>query len=244
MRTMTETVHNIVKDSKYKTTFFGQDFLVLVLNSILGGFFIALSGFTFQRFLAFTNYDLFISALILPLGFLLCDAFWSDIFSNNFLYSIAAFEKKMRWKSFIYSTLLITFFNILGIVFFIACLTLAGSMMEVESIALHEISTKIAIGYIPTFFRAAFGSVCICTGSFLSLRTDSIWEKAVVIFLSVFVMCICGFEHATVDLYLFLSCPVFSTLYYIPNLILVYLGNVVGGLIFAGLFALEIDIEE
>lgn len=55
-------------------------------------------------------------------------------------------------------------------------------------------------------------------------------------------MCLCGFEHATVDLYLFLVCPTFKALYYIPHLILVYLGNIIGGLIFAGLFSLEIDV--
>lgn len=244
MRTMTETVHEIIENSKYKTTFFGQDFLNLVINSMLGGFFIALSGFVFQKFMGFTNYNIVVSALILPLGFLLSDAFWSDIFSNNFLYSIAAFEKKMDWKSFIYSTLIITFFNILGIMIFIVCLTLAGNMMEIEPVAIHEIEMKIASGYLPTFFQGILGSICICVGTFMAMRTEGIWEKAVVIFISVFVMCICGFEHATVDLYLFLSCPVFETLYFIPNLILVYLGNVVGGLIFAGLFALEIDAQE
>ena len=62
--------------------------------------------------------------------------------------------------------------------------------------------------------------------------------------IAIFIMYVCGFEHATVDLYLFLACPISKTLLFIPKLITVYFGNVIGGLIFAGLFALEIDITD
>lgn len=244
MKTMTDTMSEIIKESKYKITFFGKDFLVLIINSILGGFFIALSGFVFQKTMRYTNGNVLASSLMLPLGFLLCDAFWSDIFSNNFLYSMAAYEKKIDWKSFIVSTILITFFNILGIILFIACVYLAGSLLDIQDIALHEIEMKSLSGYLPSLFEGILGSVCICVGSFMARRTESIWEKTTVIFVAVFIMSLCGFEHATVDLYLFLVCPTFKALYYIPHLVLVYIGNIIGGLVFSGLFSLEIDIED
>ena len=243
MKSMTETMSQIIKDSKYKITFFGQDFLVLVVNSILGGFFIGLSGFMFQKTMLLTG-DVLAGAAMLSVGFLLCDAFWSDIFSNNFLYAMAAYEKRMNWKAFIYSTLLVTFFNILGIVAFITCLCLAGSIDGVEHIALNEITMKINNGYIPILFKGILGSVCICVGTFTAQRTDSVLEKALSIICAVFAMHLCGFEHATVDLYLFLACPMMEALLFIPKLIVVYIGNVIGGLIFAGLFALEIDVTD
>ena len=243
MRNMTETMSEFIHDSKYKITFFGQDFLVLLANSVIGGFFIGLAGFMFQKTLFYTN-SVLLSSMMLSIGFILCDTFWSDIFSNNFIYSMAAYEKRIDWKSFWLSTFLITFFNILGIILFIACLFLAESLAPVEAIAYSEIVEKINTGFVPILFKGILGSICICVGTFTAHRTDSAWEKALSIMISVLVMCACDFEHATVDLYLFLACPVKKALLFIPKLIVVYIGNVIGGLTFAGLFALEIDITE
>lgn len=243
MRSMTQAMSEIVREAKLKTTFFGQEFLILIINSILGGFFIALSGYTFQKVMLFTD-SIFPAAAILPMGFLLCDVFWSDLFSNNFLYAMAAYEKKIKWKSFIMSTLCITLFNIFGIVLFIGALYLAGSLVDVTAVAIKEVTMKANEGYVQTLFKGILGSICICSGTFIARRVDNALEKTAVIFLSVFIMCICGFEHATVDLYHFLVCPRLETLYYIPNLILTYLGNIIGGMIFAGLFSLEIDVKE
>ena len=157
---------------------------------------------------------------------------------------MAAYEKRMDWKAFFYSTLLVTFFNILGIVIFIACLFLSDSLKPVEGIALGEILQKINTPYIPILFKGILGSVCICVGAFTAQRTENAMEKTLAIICAVFAMYICGFEHATVDLYLFLACPIMDALLFIPKLIVVYIGNVIGGLIFAGLFALEIDVTD
>lgn len=53
-----------------------------------------------------------------------------------------------------------------------------------------------------------------------------------------FTLGVCGFEHATLDLYHFLVCADTALMKaYFPNLVLTYLGNLIGGLIFSGIVA-------
>lgn len=53
-----------------------------------------------------------------------------------------------------------------------------------------------------------------------------------------FTLGVCGFEHATLNLYHFLVCTDTALMKaYFPNLVLTYLGNLIGGLIFSGIVA-------
>ena len=205
---------------------------------MLAGFFIGLTGFMFQKTFLFTH-SMMLAAAMLPLGFILCDTFKSDLFSTHFLYSLASYNKTQSWKMFSLSALCVTLFNIFGIIIFILMMSGAGQIPSIASIALSEITMKADAGYFATFIKGIIGCVASCMGVFTAKRTDSAFEKVMAIWISMFTLGVCGFEHATLDLYHFLVCTDTTMMAaYFPNLVLTYLGNLIGGLIFSGVVIL------
>jgi formate/nitrite transporter FocA (FNT family) len=107
---------------------------------------------------------------------------------------------------------------------------------DITAIAVQEITMKADAGYFATFVKGIIGCAASCMGVFTAKRTDSAFEKVMAIWISMFTLGVCGFEHATLDLYHFLVCTDTALMAaYFPNLVLTYLGNLVGGLIFAGI---------
>lgn len=245
MRSITKATDLFVKEAQIKTVAIQNHFLMLTINGMLAGFFIALTGFMFQKIMLFTD-NIVLAAAVLPLGFILCDTFKSDLFSTHFLYSVASFKKEQPWAQFALSALCITLFNIFGIIIFILLMWGAGQITPISTIALNELIMKsdISCGYIATFIKGIIGCVASCMGVFTAKRTDSAFEKVMAIWISIFTLAICGFEHATLDLYHFLVCADTSMMAtYFPFLALTYAGNLIGGLIFAGIVAVTQNLR-
>lgn len=95
---------------------------------------------------------------------------------------------------------------------------------------------KTDAGYFATFIKGIIGCAASCMGVFTARRTDSAFEKVMSIWISMFTLGLCGFEHATLDLYHFLVCQDTTLMRaYFPNLALTYIGNLVGGLCFGAI---------
>ncbi len=237
MRGLTKTADRFIKNAEIKNVSIQTNFLMLAINGMLAGFFIGLTGFTFQKVMIFTH-SLMLAAAVLPLGFILCDTFKSDLFSTHFLYSLASYTKQQSWQKFALSALCVTLFNIFGIIIFILMMWGGGEIDDISSIALSEITMKTNAGYFATFLKGIIGCAASCMGVFTAKRTDSAFEKVMAIWISMFTLGVCGFEHATLDLYHFLVCTDTALMKaYFPNLVLTYLGNLIGGLIFSGIVA-------
>lgn len=235
MRGLTKAANLFIKEAQIKNVAIQNNFLMLAINGMLAGFFIGLTGFMFQKTLLFTG-SIMIAAAVLPLGFILCDTFKSDLFSTHFLYSLASYQKDLTWKQFALSALCVTLFNIFGITIFILMMWGAGQISSIGAIALSEITMKTDASYFGTFIKGIIGCIASCMGVFTAKRTDSAFEKVMSIWISMFTLGVCGFEHATLDLYHFLVCQDTAIMKaYFPNLVLTYLGNLIGGLIFAGI---------
>lgn len=93
MRGLTKTADRFIKNAEIKNVSIQTNFLMLAINGMLAGFFIGLTGFTFQKVMILTH-SLVLAAAVLPLGFILCDTFKSDLFSTHFLYSLASYTKQ------------------------------------------------------------------------------------------------------------------------------------------------------
>lgn len=112
----------------------------------------------------------------------------------------------------------------------------AGQIPQITPIALNEITMKTDAGYFATFVKGIIGCAASCMGVFTARRTDSAFEKVMSIWISMFTLGLCGFEHATLDLYHFLVCQDTTLMRaYFPNLALTYIGNLVGGLCFGAI---------
>ena len=235
MRGLSTTSRIFIDEAQWKNANFQSNFWMLCINGIVAGFFIALTGFIYQKILTLTG-NLVLASCAVPLGFILCDTFQADLFSTHFLYALAAYAKRQKWREFALSALCVTLFNIFGIIIFILIIWGSGQIPSINIIAGQEIARKIDVNIWSTFLRGCIGGLASCMGVFTARRTDSAGEKVLSIWISIFSLSVCGFEHATLDFYYFLLCPNTGIMgEYFPKLVFVYFGNLIGGLIFSGL---------
>ncbi|MGL4914232.1 MAG: formate/nitrite transporter family protein [Romboutsia sp.] len=110
-------------------------------------------------------------------------------------------------------------------------------------------AAKVSVGAMELFFRGVLCNILVCVAILCSFRTNSDTSKLIIIFMCLFAFITSGFEHSIANMTIFsisLFAPTISTITVggaIYNLVIVTLGNMIGGTIVMGVGAYILGSE-
>lgn len=166
-----------------------------------------------------------------------------DLFTGNtFYFTIAAFNKKMRWINVFRMWGMTYLGNIIGAIGFAIFIYLTGLFADgnVSTFLMSAAAKKMDISFWELFFRAILCNWLICLAFFIPMKMKGDGAKLFVMMLFVFGFFISGYEHSianmvTFSIALILDHPdTISISGAIYNLIPVTIGNIIGGHLLMG----------
>ena len=160
----------------------------------------------------------------------------ADLFTgNNFLMSAAAFRKTATWGDACKLWCVCWIGNLVGSLLssalFIATKVPTGAIGNYfENLAI----TKTTTAPMPLFFKAVLCNILVCLAVWCGIKMKSESGKLIMIFWCIFVFMVCGFEHgianmSSIGISLFTGKVGIGA--YLYNVVVVTLGNMVGGIL-------------
>lgn len=161
---------------------------------------------------------------------------------NNFVLASASLNKDVPWNGTIKLWLVCFLGNLLGSI-------IAGVMFKLSGLATGSVGEYIAkaseikmtIPLIPLFFRGVFCNILVCLAVWCGFKCKEEVAKLIMIFWCLFIFITVGFEHSIANMTVLtigLLSPfdAYVTIGgYIYNILVVTLGNMVGGIFFVAL---------
>lgn len=226
----------------------------LLLRGFLSG---ALLGFATSLAItatAQTNIPL-VGALVFPVGFVMIVLLGLELVTGSFaVVPLAALERRATWSTVAKNFGGVFLGNILGSLAYggLLYLTLtyagteAGSGIAPKIIAIAEAkTTAYAIhgwaGMITVVAKAILCNWMVCLGVVMALTSQSTIGKIAAMWLPILTFFAQGFEHSVVNMFviptgMMLGAKVTIDQWWIWNQLPVTIGNLIGGLLFTGLF--------
>lgn len=246
-----EVVKNMVAAGDLKAGLPVKD---LLLRGFLSG---ALLGFATS--LAFTaalqtNTPL-VGALVFPVGFVMIVLLGLELVTGSFaLVPLAALEGRCSWSTVVTNLSWVFLGNLAGSVVYGGLLFVALTNMglaEPSGIAVRIIAAAEAkttayaafggAGMMTVFVKAMLCNWMVCLGVVMAMTSQSTIGKVAAMWLPILTFFGQGFEHSVVNMFLIptgmlLGANVSTADWWLWNQIPVTVGNLVGGLLFTGLF--------
>nr|WP_320050326.1 formate/nitrite transporter family protein [uncultured Desulfuromonas sp.] len=187
----------------------------------------------------------------------------SELWTGNTLMSVALFQRQITWKAMFRNWLLVYVGNLIGSVFLAWMIAGQTGILDgpfgvtALKIAVGKVSQPIAgSSHLWAYFWRAVGcNWLVCLAVLLAMAAKDIGGKILGIFFPIMAFVASGFEHAIANMY-FIPAGIFSrqwpnvqamvdmnsdhvahlswTSMWLDNLLVVTLGNFVGGFIFVG----------
>ncbi|HWA09861.1 MAG TPA: formate/nitrite transporter family protein [Opitutaceae bacterium] len=246
-----DVVKNMIATGHAKAGLSARD---LLLRGFLSG---ALLGFATSLALTATlqtNVPL-VGALVFPVGFVMIVLLGLDLVTGSFaLVPLAGFAG-LRSPGRIVSSLGWVFLgNLLGSVVYGGLLYIALTGMGTDApagvaariVALAEAKTNAyaahgTAGLVTVFVKAVLCNWMVCLGVVMAMTSQSTVGKIAAMWLPVLTFFAQGFEHSVVNMFviptgMMMGAKVTVTDWWLWNQLPVTLGNLVGGLLFTGLF--------
>lgn len=213
------------------------------LLGILGGLYIALAGLVTEVVAyGMPNSDPGVQkgiyGLIFPVGLCLIIFTGGDLYTGNTMYMSAAlcFRRIKIWH------LLVNWFfswfgNLAGCILFAYLFGYLTDLFVAEP-WLHKIQaiavTKTSLPWKSIFFSAMAANILVCLSVLMSVASEDIASKTIVMYIGVAAFATCGFEHAIANMYyltisLLYGAPITVNQIIYDNLIPVTVGNTIGG---------------
>ncbi|MGA2692133.1 MAG: formate/nitrite transporter family protein [Opitutaceae bacterium] len=246
-----EVVKMMVETGAGKAALGAKD--ILIRGSLSGALLACATSLAFTAS-AQTNLPL-VGAIIFPVGFVMIILLGLELVTGSFaIVPLGALEGHSRWGRVAGNLSMVFIANLLGSVAYGVLLYLALTQCGADAPA--GIATKIAaaaeaktLAYAahgPAGFATAFvkGVLCnwlVCLGVVLPMTTSSMLGKVVGAWIPIMTFFAQGFEHSVVNMFIIPTGILFGAKvtvgsWWLWNQIPVTLGNLVGGLLFTGLF--------
>jgi len=226
----------------------------LLIRGFLSG---ALLGFATSLALtaaAQTNTPL-VGALVFPVGFVMIVLLGLELVTGSFaITTLAAVDGRKPWSAIAANLGWVFLANLAGSVFYglLLYVTLTSMGSEAPSgIAARIVSIAEAkttgyaahgsAGLVTAFVKAVLCNWMVCLGVVMALTSQSTMGKIAAMWLPILTFFAQGFEHSVVNMFLIptgmlLGAKVSFSDWWLWNQLPVTLGNLVGGLLFTGLF--------
>lgn len=213
---------------------FGKYFI----RSIMAGFFIAVAMIYCNVVnTVFRESDpalgKFLGALMFSIAVLLIVFIGSELFTgNNFVMAFGAFDKKVTWGQVGKVWLVSYIGNFVGCFVFAGIFVLAGASGTADYFA-SFIPGKLAIPVDQMFFRAVLCNFFVCLAVACGTRCKDEAAKFLMIVMCISGFVISGFEHSIANMAIYTTAwflvPGLSILEILKSMLIVTLGNIVGG---------------
>jgi formate/nitrite transporter len=225
-----------------------------ILLGILAGLFIGMGGMMLGLVLSTPDVPFFITRLVggfvFCIGLVLVLLSGAELFTGNNLIIAATLSKKVTWGAYLKNLVLIWVTNLAGSLIAVAIVVLSGyGDMNGGAIATTYINLaamKVAIPPLTLFFKALLCNMLVCLAVWMSFAGRTFTDKFFAILFPITAFVACGGEHSVANMF-------FLPIGFVYNLIagggaaidlagigynlgMVTLGNMVGGIIFVGVF--------
>lgn len=229
----------------------------LLILGFLAGVYIALGAHLCYRLMA-TILDpglgIFIGATAFSIGLILVIIGGAELFTGNTIMVMSYLEKKIKLTALLHNWAIVFVANFFGAVFIAWCIVhsqliqppLASSPNATLPIAqlvgakiISIAQAKTSLGFLPLFIRGILCNWLVCLALWLSIASQDIAGKVLVILFPIMAFVASGFEHSIANMFTLVAAmmvaPEQITLAKIVyNLIPVTMGNIVGGAFFVG----------
>ncbi len=232
----------IKKEKVYKNNKLG--FFIL---SVLAGMYIGFGGiftFTIAGLIEKSMYAKIVGGICFSVALSLVSFAGAELFTGNtFVMMTGLLKKKVTLKTVIEVLVLCWIGNLCGSILlsFMFYLTGFDSGNTANMIAQSAV-TKMTVAPIPLLVRAILCNILVCLAVWCGYRTKSDTAKLIMIFWCIFVFYTCGFEHSianmttlTLGMIQPLHQIMITSLGYIYNLVIVTIGNIIGGCLFVAI---------
>lgn len=209
----------------------------IFLSAIAAGVFIALGACGSQCTMYYTG-NKFLSAFIFAIGLVMVVFSNSELFTGNCLLIIPTVRKDIKPKQLIEHGVIVFFGNMVG-AFLIA--STIGRAVPLNDAMIDTAAAKIAIPFGRALVLGILCNILVCMAVYMAAGADSSISKIVLLMLPVMLFVICGFEHSVANMY-FIPAAADMT-FLLGNLILVTIGNIIGGFILGIYFWLRFDVK-
>jgi formate/nitrite transporter len=226
---------------------------ILIRGSLSGALLACATSFAFIGVLQ-TGLPL-IGAIIFPVGFVIIILLGLELVTGSFaVVPLGAVDGKSAWGKVTGNLVLVFIANLLGSVAYgvllylvlTQCGTEAPSGVALKIAAAAEAKTNAyaahgAAGFATAFIKGVLCNWLVCLGVVLPMATSSTLGKVVTAWIPITTFFAQGFEHSVVNMFLIPTGMMFGAKvsvgsWWLWNQIPVTAGNLVGGLLFTGLF--------
>ena len=233
-----EDVEKLSNAAKGKINLLNSDFKKYFIRAVMAGFFIDLAmiycnvlGNIFSK--AAPEWGKFLGAVVFSIAVLLICMVGGELFTgNNMVMAFGVFDKKVTWKDAGKVWCVSYLGNLVGCVIMALIFVGAGASGTADYFA-GFIDNKLSIPVTQMFLRAVLCNFFVCLGVLCGIKLKSETAKILMIVICISGFVASGFEHSIANMGIFTAAiglvPGVSIVAVLKNLVVVTLGNMVGG---------------
>lgn len=248
-----EDVQKLSNAAKGKITLLNKSFGKYFIRAIMAGFFIDMAmiycnvvGNVFSG--TMPEWGKFVGAVGFSIAVLLICLVGGELFTgNNLVMAFGAFDKKVTWGEVgkVWGVSYIG--NFVGCLVFALIFVWAGASGTADYFA-GFIGNKLAIPAGEMFFRAVLCNFFVCCGVLCGIKLKSEAAKFLMIVMCISGFVVSGFEHCVANMGIFATAyclvPGLSLGAMLKSMVIVTLGNMVGGAILLALPLRKMSADE
>ena len=223
---------------------------ITLLNNHLGKYFLraVMAGFFVIAAMIFSNvvgnifspdlvpWGKFLSACVFSLAVLLISYIGGELFTgNNFIMAFGFLDKQVTVKDVLKVWIVSYIGNFVGCLVLGLIFVFAGASGTADYYA-SFIPNKLALTTSAMFFRAILCNFFVCLGVLCRIKVDEDAAKVPLIILCIAAFAISGFEHCVANMGNFIVAyclvPGLSLAAILRSMVIVTLGNIIGGAVF------------
>lgn len=205
-----------------------------------------------------------LGGVVFPIGLMLIILIGGELFTGNCLMITGVLDHRYSVRAMAKNLIMVFLSNMIGAVFIALLIANSGQFgFSDNALGAYVIKTaaaKISLPFGTAFISGILCNILVCAAVFMSAGAKDAAGKVWSIFFPIFVFVICGFEHCVANMY-YIAAGIFASangmyasaaaeLYgitagqlsqlnwgsmFLNNLLPVTLGNIIGGMVFAGL---------
>lgn len=176
----------------------------------------------------------FLGGVVFSLGLILVIVGGAELFTGNALMVMAAVDRRITVAQLLRNWGIVYFGNLIGAAGLAVVIALTGLLDGPMGVTAAKIATgKAALPPVELFIRGALCNALVCLAVWLSFAARDATGKIFAVIWPISVFVLLGLEHSVANFYFFpqglAAGAAFDASGVLQNLILVTLGNIVGG---------------
>ncbi|HSQ89726.1 formate/nitrite transporter family protein [Romboutsia sp.] len=178
----------------------------------------------------------FVGAIIFPVGLMLVVICGAELFTGNCLMTLAIMESKITMEQMLKNWALVYVANFIGSLLLVLVVFYSGTLSgdaAIKAMAIAE--SKAGLTVVQAFLRAILCNMIVVLAVWMATAGRDIVSKIFACWFPIMLFVLCGFEHSIANMFfmpmgMMLGANV-TVVHLITNLVVVTLGNIVGGAI-------------